>query len=85
VRRLPRVERRGLVEVPWILPPVRHGDDFGILHVESDPIADRMPAIDLGIDAMLLQPRVDIEAIVLLCLQHAGERLAHHVSGILTD
>jgi hypothetical protein len=53
-------------------------------HVE--PLAvPHLPSWPQRIDAVLLEPFLDIKKEVLLAPQHAGQRLTHHIGRIFAD
>ena len=78
-RQRQRVEGEIPGRVPRVLPLVRHRDDVVVDHVEPldvAAVADALVGQRAG--AMAGEPAVEIEEVVLLAPQHAGERLAQH-------
>ena len=65
--------------VPGILPLVGHGDDVVVDHVEPLAVPELAAAVMKRVSAVLFQPRIAVEGVILLGPQHAGDRLAHHV------
>ena len=71
---------------PRIFPLVRHRDDVVVDHVAPFAVRDLSAfRARLGSSAVLREPLVDIEEVVLLAPQHAGERLPHDVRGVVAD
>ena len=81
-----RVERQIPGRVPGILPLVRHRDDVVVDHVDPFPVPD-VATVTAGqrVCPVFIQPRVEVEVVVLLRPEHPGERLPHDVGGILSD
>ena len=79
------VKRQVPRRVPRILPFVGHGNYVLVDHVEPFDIAKLLAVGIQRIDAVLLQPLVDLEAEVLLGPQHSGQRLAHDVCLVLVE
>ena len=77
-----RVEGEIPGRVPGVLPLVRHRDDVVVDHVEPLAVPERAAPVVEGVGAVLLQPRVGVEVIILLRPEHAGDGLAHHAGGI---
>ena len=79
-----RVEGEVPGRVPGVLPLVRHRDDVAVDHVE--PVAVAQPEVRCrraaGGASCSLEPGVDVEEVVLLGPEHAGEGLAHHERGV---
>jgi hypothetical protein len=69
---------------PGIFPLVRHRYDMVADHVE--PLAVPHLAGWLHrVDAMFLEPFVNIEEEILFAPQHPGQRLPHHIRRIFAD
>src|SRR3990167_11127651 len=65
--------------IPGIFPLVGHGYHVVVYHVEPFPVPYVLPGPDgPDVGSMLPQPLVEIEIIVLLRPEHAGQRLTHH-------
>ena len=78
------VKREIPCRVPRVLPLVRHRDDVVVEHVEPLAVPDMSVRLRIErIDAVLAQPHVDVEEVVLLRPEHAGEGLAHHRCGVV--
>jgi hypothetical protein len=72
--------------IPGVFPLVRHRQDLGIVHVVPVVVAGGGAPLRLGrVDAVLLEPRVDIVVVELLGPEHPGQRLAHHVRRIAIE
>ena len=81
-RQRDRVEGEVPGRVPRIFPLVRHRDHVAVDHVVpvAVPHGPRSPVGPAG--AVLGQPAVGVELVVLLGPQHAGHRLAHDVGAV---
>ena len=72
--------------IPGVFPLVRHGDDVGVEHVK--PLAVPHAALNgfqERMTAMLAQPVLQVEVVVLLRPQHARQRLPVHSALILVQ
>ena len=78
-----RVKSEIPCRVPRVLPLVGHGDDVVVEHVEplAVPDRDRRWRVE-RVHAVLAQPHVDVEKVVLLRPEEPAERLAHDVGGV---
>ncbi len=74
-----RVEGEVPGRVPGVLPGVGHRDDVVVEEVHPVAVADAARARGRRerVDTVLVEPAVDVEAVVLLRPDHPGERLAH--------
>ena len=70
--------------VPRVLPLVRHRNDVVVEHVEpvAVPDRDRRRRVE-RVHAVLTEPHVDVEEVVLLRPEEASECLSHDQRGVL--
>lgn len=67
---------------PRVLPGVRHRHDLVVDHVVPGAVADAGVGGE-RVDAVLGQPSLDVEVVVLLAPQHPGQRLPHQAALVL--
>ena len=69
--------------IPGIFPLVGHGNHVVVYHVEPFPVPHVLPGPDSpDVCAVLSQPLVEIEIIILLRPSACGEGLTHHAYSI---
>ena len=74
-----RVEGQVPGRIPRVLPLVRHGDHVGVQHVKPFRVAHAAATgLHERMTPVLLKPSIQIEVVVLLAPEHAGQRLAVH-------